>query len=65
MWSGIIFSNSKIVSAIPLQRFARENFGLPLAYSRVGVVFLICSKMAFDLLDNFQAKNLQFQSQFS
>ena len=56
----VIFSNNKIILAIPLPRFERASSGLPFAYRRIVVIFLICSKMATDLLENFKTKNLQF-----
>ena len=43
----------KIISAIPLLRLERGPSGLSLAYSLYGVLFLIYSKMATDLLENF------------
>ena len=55
----------KVIPAIPLPWFKRQPFGLPVAYSRKSALFLICSKMATDLLENCQAKNLYFQNQFS
>ena len=46
----------KIIPAIPLPRFKRGPSGLSFAYSVYGVLFLLCLKMATDLLENFQAK---------
>ena len=59
------YSKSSIIPAISLPRFKREFFRLPFAYSLYGVLFHTISKLATDLLANFQAKNLFFQSQFS
>ena len=41
---GQIFSNQTIIPAIP--RFEKQPSGLPFAYSREGVLFIICSKIA-------------------
>ena len=50
-WRTKIFLALKIIPAIPLSRLDR-------AYSHYGAVFLIrvCTKMATDLLENFQVK---------
>ena len=60
-----IFLILKIISTIPIPRFESGPFGVPFVYWLYDVLFLICSKMAVDLLENFQVKNLYFQSQFS
>ena len=46
---GVLFSQ------IP-KLFERVSFGLPFAYSLYGELFLISSKMATDLLENFKSK---------
>ena len=46
-------STHKIISAIPLPRLERGPSGLPFAYSLYGLLFLICSQKATDLLENF------------
>ena len=42
---------------MPLPRLERGPARLPFAYSLYGVLSLICSHMATDLLENFQSKN--------
>ena len=53
-------STLKIIPAISLLRFERGHYELPFAYSLFGVLLLVCSKTATDLLENFLAKNLYF-----
>ena len=56
-----------IIPAILLPQLERRPSGLPFSYSLYGVLFLVCSKMATDLLENFHiflAKNLIFQRIF-
>ena len=48
-----LLENSQIF--FPLQRLERGPSELPFVYSLYSVLFLICSKMATDLLDNFQS----------
>ena len=43
-----------------LPPFERAPSRLPFAYSRVGVLFLICSQIATDVLENFLGKKLMF-----
>ena len=45
-------NESEIIPAIPLSQFKIGPFRLPFAYRLYGVLFLICSKMAIDLLEN-------------
>ena len=59
------FPTLKIIPAIPLLRFEKEPSGLPFAYSLYDLLFLICPKMARDLLETIQAKNLHFPTQVS
>ena len=42
------------IAAIPLPRLERALSGLSFAYSLYDVLFLVCSQMATDLLENFQ-----------
>ena len=55
---------SKLVQLSHYHGLGMVNSGLPFAYSMHGVLFPISSKIATDLLENFQAKNLYFQKQF-
>ena len=52
----------KIIPVIPLPRFERGYSRLRITYSLYGVLFLISSKMASDLLEYFPAN---FQNQYS
>ena len=56
------FPNSQIIPTALLPPFEREPSGLPFAYSLFSYMFQIITT---DLLQNFQAKNLYFQNQFS
>ena len=64
-WRTEIFSSLKIIPANSLPQFERGPSGLQFAYSLYAVFFLICFKMATDVLQNLQAKNLYFPSQLS
>ena len=58
--------NQKIYGWLP--RLEMRPSGLPFAYSLYGILFLICSKMATDLLESFHiflAKNLIFKRIFT
>ena len=59
------FATLKTIPAIPLPRLGRVHSLPPFAYSRYDLLFLICSKVATDFLENFLVKNLYFQRQFS
>ena len=59
------FSTHKIMPAIRLLQFERGPSGLPFACSWYGLLFLRGFKMAPNLLENFQARNYYFLSQFS
>ena len=60
-----IFSILKIIPAMTLPRFDKGPSGLPFAYSRCGVHFLMCSNMTVDLLENFHEKKLIFSKPIS
>ena len=56
----MINSTLKFIPATLLAWFERKN--VPLDYQLYGVLFLIYFKMASDDLENFQAKNVYFES---
>ena len=53
-WGGPIFSNFKIIAAIPLPEFERGHSGLSFPYSRIVVLFLIYFKLSNELAEDFQ-----------
>ena len=55
-----ISSTLKIIPAFPVSRFKRGPSELPFAYFLYGVLFLICSKIVTDLLEDFHAKKVIF-----
>ena len=59
-WKSKTLSSCTIIPDNPLPWFESGVSGLPFAYSRVAVLSLICSKMATNLLVNFEAKILHF-----
>ena len=57
--------DSKTYFTYPTTTAGKRNSGLPFAYSRFGVLFLICFQMAIDLLENFHiflCKNKFFEN---
>ena len=47
-----------IIAAIPLPRLERGSSGLSFSYSLYGVLFLICSQMAIDILEKKKEETL-------
>ena len=57
-WRGLIFPNTKDITAIQLPQFEMRPSGLPFAYSLVGILCYKCSKTATGSLKIFQSKKL-------